>query len=214
MWHRCRRCEFTTLLHNRLHRHCRIVKHIEQRALTLHRLTLCRPRLHACHIGKLRLLRLVRHRGILHRSHILYIIQKSTEIELGKERLEHIYLRAADGKVGLIKLNRHIKTYRGQDLRLSQLLRRGGYICSRLTTNGIGIGDDILHIAPLLNKLARPLLANARNTRNIIRRITPQSQDITNKCRIVNAILLLDSRTVDNLYLVTLLLINLTILAH
>ena len=154
------------------------------------------------------------HCAILHRCHILYIVQKCLKVQLCKERLEHINLRAADCQRRLIKGYRHIERNLCQRLGQTKLLYRGCNVYSRLTANFIHIGNNRLYISPLLHELACPLLANARNARNIIRSIAPQRKNITYKHRVINAILILNRLSINNLDTIALLLVNLTICAH
>ena len=55
----------------------------------------------------------------------------------------------------------------------AQLLLIGEDISPRFTSDFIGIGDNIFDLAPRLHHLARTLLADPRNSRNVIGRVAP-----------------------------------------
>ena len=154
-------------------RHDRRKHCIKQRALPLHRSLFLLSRLHSCHIGKLHLWGLLRNRGILHRCDIIQICQEALEIQLGKQSPQLINLRRADRQILLSKLYRHIEANGCQHLCQAQLLLIGEDISPRFTSDFIGIGDNIFNLAPRLHHLACALLADSRNTRNVIGRVAP-----------------------------------------
>ena len=91
---------------------------------------------------------------------------------------QRLHIRLLNHKSILIKLHRHISLYRCQEFREPNLLHIRLNLSPQRPFNLIRMLQHIINPPKLLQQLHRSLLTHTRTTRNIIRRITHQPQQI------------------------------------
>lgn len=186
----------------------------EEIALTRQRVPLGRLRLGAGHLGQLPLRILSGRVRLLGGSHIVDVAQERGEIEFGIERLQLVDVGRADRQIVGRELHGHVGADGGQILRQQQAVAPRGDLLALLTLYLVDVGEDVLHRAPLGHQLARPLLAYARDARDVVRRVAPQRQNVAHQNGIVDAVLGAYGRGVDDLDAVALLFVDVAARTH
>ncbi len=112
--------------------------------------------------------------------------------------------------------NGHVETDRGQCLGKAQFVAPFGDLLALLALDLRDVVEDILHRSPLLHEFAGALLADSRHTRDIVRSVAPQCEDVAHKAGVVDAVLPADRIAVHDLDAPfgALLLVNLAIVTY
>ena len=129
----------------------------------------------------------------------LQFIEERTEPQLPVDIGQHLEIGVLHRKSRRIELDRHIQLDGRQPFGQQYLFAQRLDVLALLSFELIGIFEQVLHGTELAHQFDRTLLADARHTRNIIRRIAPQREDVDHPARVVDTVMLADLFAADDL---------------
>lgn len=105
----------------------------------------------------------------------------------------------ADREVFFAERDGHVEANGGQCLGKAQFVAPLGDLLALLALDLRDVVEDIFHRSPLLHEFAGALLADSRHTRDIVRSIAPQCEDVAHEAGVVDAVFPADRLPVDDL---------------
>ena len=127
------------------------------------------------------------------------VVHKGLEIQFGKKGLEFVDMGFADREVFFAERDGHVEANGGQCLGKAQFVAPFGDLLALLALDLRDVVEDIFHRSPLLHEFAGALLADSRHTRDIVRSIAPQCEDVAHEAGVVDAVFPADRLPVDDL---------------
>ena len=144
----------------------------------------------------------------------MQITQERGKIQLLIQRSELVVVRRTYLQILGRKLHGDICSDCGQGLREQQLVAPRENLLALLALDSVCVSEDVLALAPLANQLAGTLLANAWHAGDVVRRIAPDSQNISHQNGVRDAILCANILRTHNLHAIALLLVEVATLAN